>query len=170
MISKSDNNATDILLKQLKGVKRTEQIVKSMGITDITIAANEAEMEADSIKMLLNQTTPYSAMKALEVLRSQETLSTGSRNFLWKLMTETITGPDKIRGKLPKQIVVGHKTGRLSRTHDDIQYADNDMGIVELTDNRYFIIAVFITDSQEDDKTNAAIIADIAFLAWEYYR
>jgi beta-lactamase class A/beta-lactamase class A VEB len=44
------------------------------------------------------------------------------------------------------------------------------MGIVELKDNQYFIIAVFITESQDDNKTNAEIIADIARLAWEYFR
>ncbi|MDR3094609.1 MAG: class A beta-lactamase [Bacteroidales bacterium] len=170
MVAKSDNNATDILLKLLKGTKRTEQIVKSLGITDLNIVATEAEMNVDSTQTTLNQTTPYSALKALEIQRRQDILSVSSRNFLWKLMTETVTGQDKIKGKLPKSIIVGHKTGRLSRTNDDIQLADNDMGIVELKDNQYFIIAVFITDSHEDNKTNAEIIADIARLVWEYFR
>ncbi|MDR1667163.1 MAG: class A beta-lactamase [Bacteroidales bacterium] len=170
MVSQSDNNACDVLLKLLKGPHRAEQIVKSMGLSDISITAYEHEMATDSTKTDHNRTTPFSALQALEIQRRQDVLSAGSRNFLWKLMTETTTGQDKIKGKLPKSVVAGHKTGSAPRNTAGIKLADNDIGIVELPEKQYFIIAVFIADSQEDDKTNAALIADITQLAWNFYR
>ncbi|MDR0714804.1 MAG: class A beta-lactamase [Bacteroidales bacterium] len=170
MVSKSDNNACDILLKLLKGPQRTEQIVKSMGLSDISIVAYEHETAADSANTVYNKTTPLSALRALEIQRRQDVLSAGSRNFLWKLMTETVTGQDKIKGKLPPSVVTGHKTGSSHRNAAGTKLADNDIGIVELSEKQHFIIAVFIADSQEDDKTNAALIADITQLAWKFYR
>jgi beta-lactamase class A/lipopolysaccharide export system protein LptA len=170
MVSKSDNNACDILLKLLKGTTRTEQIVKSMGVADCFIASTEQEMHADSSKTVLNRTTPLSALKALEIQRRQDVLSENSRNVLWRLMTDAATGNDKIKGKLPAGVSVGHKSGSSGKNSAGVSVTNNDIGIVELPDKQYCIIAVFIADSQEDDKTDAALIADIARLTWDFYR
>ena len=46
---------------------------------------------------------------------------------------------------------------------------DNDMGFVYLPHGGdHYTIAVFITDSMEDDKTNAAIIAQISKAVYDY--
>ncbi|MDR2038750.1 MAG: class A beta-lactamase, subclass A2 [Bacteroidales bacterium] len=169
MVSKSDNNACDILLKLMNGPKRVEQIVKSIGVNDISIVNTEQEMHEDAGKMLNNWTTPYSAVKALAILDRQDILSESSRNFLWKLMSTSSVGSDKIKGKLPKTAIVGHKSGSSLRNDEGIKMADNDIGVVRLSGNNHYIIAVFITDSDEDDQANATIIADISRLAWDFY-
>ena len=46
--------------------------------------------------------------------------------------------------------------------------ADNDIGIVRLPDGRSYSIAVFVKDSREDDRTNAAVIARISRLVYDY--
>lgn len=46
--------------------------------------------------------------------------------------------------------------------------ADNDIGIVRLPDGRSYSIAVFAMDSREDDRTNAAVIARISRLVYDY--
>ncbi len=169
MISESDNNACDILLKLLKGPERVEQIIKSVGITDVTIRVTEREMHDDHKKQYDNRTTPLSAVKALEVCFRPDVISEHNREFLKKLMIETSTGPDKMKGKLPTGVVVGHKTGNSSRDENGIKAADNDIGFVRLPKEDYFLIAVLITDSKETDKTNADIIADITRMVWNYY-
>ena len=169
MISKSDDNACDIMLNLLNGPRRVEQLVKSMGLSDISIVASEKEMRENPEKMTENWTTPFSAVKALEICFRTDLLSERSRGFLWKLMSETTTGPDKIKGKLPSGAIVGHKTGSSIRNEDGIKLADNDIGIVQPTNGHHFMIAVFIADSKEDDKTNADIIADITRMVWDYY-
>ncbi|MDR1865399.1 MAG: class A beta-lactamase [Bacteroidales bacterium] len=170
MLSKSDNNACDILLKTIGGPKRAEQIVKSMGVAGFSIAATYREMEEDSSKIYLNTITPFSAVQALEVQRRANLLSESSRNMLWKMMTENAIGADKIKGKLPAGVVVGHKTGSSFRTPEGRKLADHDVGTVHISDKQHFFIAVLMADSMEDDAGNAAFIADIARLAWDFYR
>jgi beta-lactamase class A len=50
-----------------------------------------------------------------------------------------------------------------------LKAGDNDMGFVRLPDGSRYSIAVFVKDSKEDDKTNAALIAAISQKVYEYY-
>jgi beta-lactamase class A len=169
MVSKSDNNACDILLRLMNGPKRVDQLVKSMGLTDVSIAVTEREMHEDSTLINQNWTSPFAMVQALEIQRREDVLSANSRNVLWKLLTETTIGNEKIRGKLPPTTVVGHKTGSSYRDAEGIKLVDNDAAIILLPENQYFIVSIFITDSKEDDRTDAAIMADIARLTWNFY-
>ena len=49
-----------------------------------------------------------------------------------------------------------------------MKIADNDIGFVRLPDGREYSIAVFVMDSREDDRTNAAVIARISRLVYDY--
>ena len=50
-----------------------------------------------------------------------------------------------------------------------IRIADNDVGYVVLPDGRRYCIAVFVTESEENDATNAAIAASASRAAYEYF-
>ena len=84
-------------------------------------------------------------------------------------MMETVTGKDKLKAGLPPAIVLGHKTGSSDRDESGLKAGDNDMGFVRLPDGSRYSIAVFVKDSKEDDKTNAALIAAISQKVYEYY-
>ena len=87
-----------------------------------------------------------------------------------KTNRETTTGTSRIKGQLPKETIVAHKTG-FSGTNKEtgITAAVNDIGIVFLPQDEYFIISVFVTESMENMETNEKIIADIAKATYDFY-
>lgn len=89
------------------------------------------------------------------------------RDFLWKTMTETATGSNKLKGLLPSNTVVGHKTGSSDRNLKGVKMADNDAGVVITPGGKKYYIAVFVTDSSETDEENAAIIAHISRMVYD---
>ena len=82
-------------------------------------------------------------------------------------MTETATGSNKLKGLLPSNTVVGHKTSSSDRNLKGVKMADNDAGIVIMPGGKKYYIAVFVTDSSETDERNAAIIAHISRMVYD---
>lgn len=170
IISKSDNNASNILFHYMSGTQMTDLYIRTLGIKNFAIEVTEAEMEPDFKNQYLNWTTPLEAARLLDIFRKGELFSKKYNDFLLKAMVETTTGPDKLKAFLPKNVIVAHKTGTSSRNEDKLKAADNDIGIVYLPSGKQYSIAVFVKDSKEDDKTNARIIADISKAVYEYYK
>ena len=171
-ISQSDNVGCDVLLRLLGGPKTVEDYFVTNGFTDISIKINEEAMQSSWDLQFQNWTTPKTASEVLEVFynNSSNMLSQKSRDFIWKIMRETSTGKNRIKGNLPAGTIVAHKTG-WSGTHKTtgITAAVNDIGIVFLPGGKHFFISIFVTDSKEDLATNEQIIADIAKVAWDYF-
>lgn len=170
-VSRSDNVACDVLIRLIGTPKTVEAYFKQLMIDDIAIVFNEEHMQADWDNMFENWTTPDAASKALTMFYTNDgLLSDSSYAFIWKTMKETTTGANQLRGQLPAETVVAHKTGR-SEVHEQtgIRGALNDIGIVFLPDGNYFVISVFITESKEDLATNEKIISDISKAVYDYY-
>lgn len=171
-VSLSDNSACDILISLLGTPKTIETYIKSVGINDIQIIHNEQVMQAAWDNMFENWTSPKAASQTLQLFYENKNnlLSKASHEFFWQTNKETSTGPNRLKGQLPEGTVVAHKTGT-SGTHEEtgISGAINDIGIVFLPNNQYFIISVFVTNSKENAETNDKIIADIAKAAYDFY-
>lgn len=171
-ISQSDNAGCDKLLKMLGGPAFVEDYIQGLGIKDISIKINEEVMQGHWDRQFENWTTPLATndLLLLAFNNQNKILSRSSHDFLWKTMKETSTGQKRLKGMLPEGTVVAHKTG-WSGTNEKtgITAAVNDVGIVFLPDGKPLIISVFITDSSENNETNEKIIADIAWLAWDYF-
>jgi beta-lactamase class A/beta-lactamase class A VEB len=84
-------------------------------------------------------------------------------------MKETETGEHRLRGSLPKETIVAHKTGSSGTNKEGLTAAVNDIGIVFLPNGQHFFISVFVTESKENADTNEKIIADISKEAWNYF-
>ncbi|MDU1903646.1 MAG: class A beta-lactamase, subclass A2 [Dysgonomonas sp.] len=168
-VSKSDNNACDILFRYLGGTKPVEKYIKSLGIEDITITATEEVMHQNHENQYLNWSTPYSTVQLLGMFLQEDLFGKEYRDFLKKIMVETTTGKDKIKGLLPENIIVGHKTGSSFRNEFGIKIAENDMGFVTLPNGKQYSVAIFVINSMEDDKTNSLIIAEISKAIYDYY-
>lgn len=169
-ISKSDNNACDILFKYLGGTAVVDKYIKSLGITDIAITATEKKMHETPEDQYLNWTTPLASVQLLEIFLKKNILSASHTDFLKKLMIETTTGNDKIKYLLPEDVVVGHKTGSSFRTEFGIKVAENDLAFVTLPNGKQYTIAVFIMNSTEDDRTDNSLIAGISRIVYDYYK
>jgi beta-lactamase class A len=168
-VSQSDNSGCDLLFRLIGGTEKVNQYIHSLGIKDVAIKNPEVEIQADWSIQYKNWTTPSAATKLLEMFYKKNILSKNSYDFLWKTMVETTTGPNKIKGKLPKEAIVAHKTGYSGTNKDGLVAATNDIGIVILPNGKKFAIALFVSDSMENEKTNDGIMAEIAKVVWDYY-
>jgi beta-lactamase class A len=168
-VSQSDNSGCDLLFKMIGGTEVANQYIHSLGIKDVAIKNPEVEIQADWSIQYKNWTSPTAATKLLQTFYQKNVLSKKSYDFLWKAMVETSTGPNKIKGKLPKEAIVAHKTGFSGKNKEGMTGATNDIGIIITPKGKKFAIALFVSDSMESETINDSIIADITKVVWDYY-
>ena len=167
-VSQSDNNGCDILFRLLGGPKKVDAYVQSLGVKSIVIAATEEEMHKEWNVQFTNWCKPRAMLRLLDILYKGKSLTKTSNDFLLKILTETTSGPNKIKGLLPKNAQVAHKTG-LSDTKDGILAATNDAGIMTLPNGEHVAIVVFVSNTPVDEKTRDGVIAQISKAAWDYF-
>ncbi len=170
-VSESDNVGCDVLLRLIGGPQAVEDYFVKNNFKDISIKINEELMQNNWDLQFKNWTTPKAANKVLASFyyNSKKLLSSKNHDFIWKLMKQTVTGKDRLKGQLPGKTVVAHKTGWSGTNKEGITAAVNDIGLVFLPQGQHFFISVFVTNSKEDVKTTEKIIADIAKAAWDYF-
>lgn len=166
-VSHSDNVACDLLFELVGGPQTLHAYLQSSGIQEIAVVANEAQMHADDQVQYQNWTSMKAAAQVLQLFEQKKLLSETSQALLWKWMVETTTGPQRLKGLLPADVVLAHKTGtsgvRVGKTA-----ATNDIGVIMLPDGRPLLVAVFVKDSAESARTNEAIIAQVAQAAYQF--
>ena len=169
----SDNVGCDVLLRLLGGPQVIEKHFLNLGFKDFAVKISEETMQNNWDLQFLNWTTPKETNKILAAFyeNTNGLLSKESYDFFWTTMKETQTGKNKLKGQLPKNTIVAHKTGWSGKHKETgITAASNDVGIVYLPDGSHFYISIFVAESKEDFKTNEKIISDIAKAAWDYFR
>lgn len=117
----------------------------------------------------VNKARPSSVCTLFDLFLQGRLLKGEYNALLQRLLCGTTTGANKLKAGLPAEIVIGHKTGSSDRTAEGIRIADNDAGYVLLPDGRRYCIAVFVTESEENDAANAAIAAAVSRAAYEYF-
>lgn len=162
MVSLSDNNACDILLRRTGGPEAVNQYVRSLGISGTQIQVNEEQMHQDWETQFRNVATPVSVVEIFKKFYLREFLPGDMHDFLWAQMEHSPTGRKRLRGGVPEGAVVAHKTGTSGRNAEGLSAATNDAGIILLPDGRVYIVAVFVTGSQESDEVNEQVIAAVA--------
>jgi beta-lactamase class A len=168
-ISQSDNNGCDILFKLIGGVNFVNDYIHNLGINEIEIKTTEAEMHKDWDTQFTNWTTPSSMTILLEKFYKKNILSKSSFDFLWNAMVKTTTGPLRLKGLLPTSAIVAHKTGTSSTNKQGVTAAINDIGIITLPNKQSYAIAIFVSNSKENEETNQRIIAEISKMVWDYF-
>ncbi len=168
MVSQSDNNITDVLIKLIGGTETVQQTLDKKGIKNFKISADEAKLHENWGNMYLNTSTTNSLNDALKKLYDGELLSKNSTDFLMKTMLETTTGANKIVAQLPKNTPVAHKTGASGKNDAGLTAAENDIAIITLPNGKHFAISVLISDSMESEEINTKIIADISKAVYDY--
>lgn len=169
-VSQSDNNGCDILFRLLGGTGNVHRYIQGLGVKDIAIAATEEEMASAWNVQFTNWCTPVVMAQLLDGFYHGKYLSKASTAFLWKIMAETTTGPNRIRGLLPKETVVAHKTGTSDTNDKGITAAANDAGIIVLPNGRHFAIVVFVSNAAADEKTRDRVIAEVTNACWDHFK
>jgi len=168
-VSQSDNNGCDILFGIAGGPARVNAYIHQLGIKEINIAATENEMHQDWKVQFTNWTTAGAAADLLRLFYAKQLLSKTSQDFLWKIMTDSPSGPQKIKGLLPSGTAVAHKTGYSGADKKGLTAATNDIGIVSLPNGKHFAIAVFVSMTNADVKASDMMISELSRAAWDYF-
>src|SRR5919197_2840278 len=166
-ICESDGSASDVLMKLIGGPASVMAFLEEIQVPDIQVVNYEKEIGRDWETQYRNWATPKGALALLVALQSKRGLSAESQASLLKLMTESIPGAKRLKGRLPAGTVLAHKTGT-GGTQDGITSATNDIGIITLPNGTHLAVAVFVSDSSADEATRESVIARLAKAAWDW--
>lgn len=163
-VALSDNNACDVLLRYAGGPRAVEQYIHQLGITDVRLSATEDDMHRQPGRVSDNSATPEAISRLFRLFLQEGLSAPVYRNYLYRVLTSTSTGMNKLPAGQPDHAILGHKTGSSDRTPDGVKTADNDAGFVLLPDGQRYYITVLVTNSLENDSVNAAIIATLSHI------
>lgn len=158
----SDNNASDVLLREAGGAAAVNRFVKEMGIDGMDILWSENEMHIDTVLCRQNSSTPLAMAMLIDRFDRMFT-DTGSME-LKNIMETCATGAGRLQAGLQNSgyTLFGHKTGTGDVSPEGRLTAVNDAGYVHLPDGRHFTIVVFVEDSAYDMAETESIIAAIS--------
>lgn len=167
MVVYSDNNLTDILIRLIGGPEYLQNFINSK---DVVIKNDEEGMHKDWDSQFINTITPNEAIRLLEQFYTGKILNKEHTQWLYTAMLNNVAGLKRLKGKLPKDVKVAHRTGTSFTNKEGMTGAINDYGIIELSGKKRVYIAVFVHDTYETFENSEAIIADIAKAAYDYYK
>ncbi len=168
-VSQSDNNGCDMLFRMLGGTKTVDAYVRGLGVSAVAIAATKIGMPRQHDLQFTTWSEPAGMLQLLDLFQRGKVHQATSREFLLRLMTETETGPRRLKGLLPPDTVVSHKTGTSSTDEKGVTAASHDVGIVTLPNGRHVAMVVFVTDSQAAEDIRERTIAEIARAGYDYF-
>lgn len=167
MITQSDNVATDVLISYLGGINALNQFLEAVGFSQIVIKVNERQMSEDIQTQKFNVAQPYDVALFMKSILEGNILSAKQKEIWMNFMEQTQTGKDKLEAGLPRDVVVGHKTGSSDRDEKGVKIGDNDVGFVFLPNGEIYYIAVFLKNSKMNDEKNANLISQISELVYD---
>lgn len=168
MVSKSDNNACDILLELIGGTNTVQKHMDDKKVKNFQIKYNEEQFHTGNYQLLYeNYTTTKSLANLLKEFYKEKILSKKATDYLMKLMVETSTGTTKIVEQLPKNTIVAHKTGSSGKLENGLTVAENDAGIITLPNGKHYALVVFVIDSKESEKDGCKIVSNISKVVFD---
>ncbi len=168
-VSQSDNIGCDILFGLMGGPSKVEEYFHGLGFKRIAIVNTEAEMHKSWDVQFNNFAEPWEMVKILESFHQAKFLSKSSQDLLMDMMLKTITGPKRLKGMLPEDADVAHRTGMSSTNDQGIRAALNDVGIITLPNGNHFAIAVFISNTKVETSKLEELIAKISKATFDHY-
>ncbi|MET1757034.1 serine hydrolase [Novosphingobium sp. RD2P27] len=168
MITRSNNYATDALLKVVGGPKAVNEWVRRAGIEDwhidrdiATLVRDDGAVNPAEVIETRDSATPLAMVQLLAEIYNGNRLSASSRSLLLGAMGRCITGKRRIPALLPSEATVLHKTGSLNNTSSDV-------GIIQAPDGRAYAVAIYVT-GQGTRLNREGRIANIARAVYEGY-
>ncbi|WP_404479711.1 serine hydrolase [Novosphingobium sp. BL-52-GroH] len=168
MITRSNNYATDALLKVVGGPKAVNAWVERAGIDDwhidrdiATLVRDDGAIDPARVVDTRDSATPYAMVRLLSGIYQGKWLSPSSRGVILGAMSRCVTGKRRIPAGLPEGASVSHKTGSLNNTSSDV-------GIIQTPDGHVFAVAIYVT-GQGGRPGREARIASIARTIYNGY-
>lgn len=129
------------------------------------VSRNSREAAAAAFfKDLRDTATPEAMIDLILKIWRREALSAQSSTLLLEIMYRCATGPKRLKGMLPSEAKVAHKTGTLQIG------ITNDVGIIQLPDGAgHIAIAVMVRESPQALPAQERTIAQIAWTVYRYF-
>ncbi|MEO8546778.1 MAG: serine hydrolase [Sphingomicrobium sp.] len=150
MIIHSDNQATDVLLKDIGGPQAVHDWLQQNGMTGVRVDRTIAQL-LSARRDLWDQrdsSTPQAMVELLGRIYKAELIKPQSRDYLMGLMSRCETGKNRMSALLPIGTLVEHKTGTLTGLTDDV-------GFITLPDGRRIAVAIFTRGGSNRPRTIA---------------
>jgi beta-lactamase class A len=150
MIIRSDNHATDVLLRDLGGPQTLQSWLDQHKIEGMRIDRNIAQLlrARRDLYDVRDSSTPRAMVDLLARIDSGKLINKSSRAYLLDLMRRCKTGKNRIRGLLPFGAQVENKTGTLNNYTSDVGY-------LTLPDGRRVAVAFFARFGSDRPRTIA---------------
>ena len=167
MIVRSDNHATDLLLRDLGGPETVQNWLTWNKVEGLRVDRTIAQLLRAKRDLYeeLDSTTPLAFATFLKRLDKGEFLKPWSRNYLLELMAQCKTGSNRMKALLPAG-AVAHKTGTLNGYTSDVGY-------MTLPNGHKVAIAIFARGGSDRPRAIAEAARAVydgfrAVLAWPY--
>lgn len=161
-VQESDNNTCDLLFSLIGGTGAVQKDLKEWGISGINVRFTENEMLRNHDLQYVNSSRPSAMNALLRAFDEGKILKKDTQRFLWDMMAGCATGATRLKGKLPQDYVVAHKTGSGFTTPEGVITAVNDVGIIVLPNGRKMAVSVFVMDSSDSAAACDRVIASMA--------
>ena len=116
----SDNTAANLLIKQLGGLNAVNAFAQSMGDKSFRLDRWEPDLNDNTPGDLRDTTTPEAMGKTLQKLVLGNVLSNAQRTLLQTWLKQNMTGKERIGAGIPKNWIMGDKTGMGKHSNNDI--------------------------------------------------
>src|SRR5947207_7320125 len=162
-IEQSDNTAGNLLLNAIGGPAGLTNFVRTLGDRVTRLDRIEPELNSAIPGDERDTTTPATICSDMQRLLLGDALSEASRRQLEDWLQRNETGGPMIRAGIPKNWVLGDKTGRGSNG------ATNDIAILRPPDRAPILLAIYFIGSTTPAKDREAAIAEVAKIVAESF-
>lgn len=161
MLKQSDNNASDIILREIGGPDVVGQLMSSLDVNGVNVRNSEKEMRDDNSLCYVNSSTPLAMVSLMNKFDSE--FNDSYSKSIKRIMESCDTGVGRLAKPLiSSNAVIGHKTGTGFALPGGRLMAVNDAGYVHLPNGHIYAIAVFIENSGYSMTDTEALIAEIS--------
>ena len=154
-MEKSDNTAMNLLTKKLGGTGAVTLFARSIDDNTFRLDRIEPELNSAIPGDLRDTTTPEAMEKSLYQLCLGDALALPQRKQLQKWLKSCSTGDSRIRAGVPKDWIVGDKTG----TGD--YGTTNDVAIIWPPNRSPIVVAIYFTQNKKDANPKNDVIESV---------
>lgn len=159
----SDNMAANLLLSKLGGPSVVTEFARSCGDAVTRLDRNEPTLNANEAGDLRDTTSPRAMATLMKKVLCGNRLSSESSDLLLQWLCDCETGHDRLRSGLPKDWVVGDKTG--TGEHGAV----NDVAIAIPPGRSPIIIASYLSEGGADRPALVAAHTSISRLVTHHF-
>ncbi|RYY80297.1 MAG: class A beta-lactamase [Moraxellaceae bacterium] len=163
-ISYSDNTAANLLLQILGGPAALTQFARSIGDPAFRLDRWEPALNTALPNDVRDTSTPAAMADTLQRLLVSNVLADTQRALLLYWLKNNTTGNARIRAGVPKDWVVGDKTGT------GAYGTSNDIGIIWPAQQAPIIVAIYFTTPLKTAKPNDPVIAAVSRIMSQVWR